>query len=32
MMNIAQNNPTISDDVYEATLTASFNECGIAIK
>ena len=32
MINVAQSDPTISDAAYEATLTASFNECGIAIK
>lgn len=32
MMNVAQSNPTLSDALYEATLAASFNECGIAIK
>ena len=32
MMNVAQSDPTISDAVFEATLSASFNECGIAVK
>jgi hypothetical protein len=32
MIEIAQINPTISDTVFEATLTTSFNECGIAVK
>ncbi len=32
MINVAQSDPTMSDAVFEATLTASFNECGIAIK
>jgi hypothetical protein len=32
MINVAQGDPTISDAVFEATLTASFNECGIAVK
>ena len=32
MINVAQSDPTISDAVFEATLTASFNECGIAVK
>jgi hypothetical protein len=32
MINVAQSDPTISDAAYEATLTASFNECSIAIK
>lgn len=32
MINVAQIDPTISDAVFEATLTASFNECGIAVK
>jgi hypothetical protein len=31
MIIVAENNPTLSDDVYEATLTASFSECGIAV-
>ena len=31
MINVAQNNPTLSDSVYEATLSASFSECGIAV-
>jgi hypothetical protein len=31
MISVAENNPTLSDDVYEATLTASFSECGIAV-
>jgi hypothetical protein len=32
MINVAQSDPTISDAVFEATLSASFNECGIAVK
>ena len=32
MINVAQSDPTISDAVFEATLVASFNECGIAVK
>jgi len=32
MINVAQSDPTISDTVFEATLSASFNECGIAVK
>lgn len=32
MINVARSNPTISDAAYEASLTAGFNECGIAIK
>ena len=32
MINVAQGDPTISDAVFEATLTATFNECGIAVK
>ena len=32
MVNVAESNPTISDAAFEAALTASFNECGIAIK
>lgn len=32
MIDVAQGDPTISDAAYEATLTASFKECGIAIK
>ena len=31
MINVAQNNPTLSDEVYEATLAAAFSECGIAV-
>lgn len=31
MINVAQDNPTLSDDVYEATLSAAFSECGIAV-
>ena len=32
MINVAQGDPTVSDAVFEATLTSSFNECGIAVK
>ena len=32
MINVAQNDPTLSDDIFEATLTVTFNECGIAVK
>lgn len=32
MINVAQGDPTISDALFEATLSASFNECGIAVK
>jgi hypothetical protein len=32
MINVAQGDPTLSDDIFEATLTATFNECGIAVK
>jgi hypothetical protein len=32
MIDVAQSDPTISDAVFEATLAASFNECGIAVK
>ena len=32
MINVAESNPTISDAAFEAALTTSFNECGIAIK
>mgnify|MGYP000671902491 CR=1 FL=1 len=32
MINVAQSDPTISDAVFEATLSASFSECGIAVK
>lgn len=31
MIGVAESNPTLSDDVYEATLTAAFSECGIAV-
>ncbi len=31
MINAAENNPALSDEVYEATLTAAFSECGIAV-
>jgi hypothetical protein len=31
MISVAENNPTLSDDVYETTLTAAFSECGIAV-
>jgi len=31
MINVAQNNPTLGDEVYEATLAAAFSECGIAV-
>jgi hypothetical protein len=31
MISVAENNPTLSDDVYEATLSAAFSECGIAV-
>jgi hypothetical protein len=31
MISVAESNPTLSDDVYEATLTAAFSECGIAV-
>jgi len=29
---VAQDNPSLSDAVYESTLNASFIVCGIAIK
>ncbi|MEI7971103.1 MAG: hypothetical protein WCI10_01015 [Actinomycetota bacterium] len=32
MINVAQDNPSLSDAVYESTLNASFIVCGIAIK
>ena len=32
MINVAQSDPTISDAIFEATLTASFSECGIVVK
>ena len=32
MINVAQNDPTLSDAIFEATLNATFNECGIAVK
>lgn len=31
MISVAESNPTLSDEVYEATLTAAFSECGIAV-
>jgi len=31
MINVAENNPTLSDEVYEATLTSALSECGIAV-
>lgn len=31
MISVAESNPTLSDDMYEATLTAAFSECGIAV-
>lgn len=31
MINVAQSNPTLSDEIYEATLSAAFSECGIAV-
>jgi len=31
MISIAESNPTLSDEIYEATLTAAFSECGIAV-
>jgi len=30
MISVAESNPTLSDEVYAATLTAAFSECGIA--
>ena len=31
MISVAESNPTLSDAIYEATLTAAFSECGIAV-
>lgn len=31
MISVAESNPTLSDEIYEATLTAAFKECGIAV-
>ena len=31
MINVAQSNPALSDEIYEATLSAAFSECGIAV-
>jgi hypothetical protein len=31
MINVAENNPTLSDEVYEATLTSALSECAIAV-
>jgi len=31
MISVAESNPTLSDDIYEATLTAAFSECGITV-
>ena len=31
MISVAESNPTLSDEIYEATLTAAFSECGIAV-
>ena len=31
MISVAESNPTLSDQVYEATLAAAFSECGIAV-
>lgn len=31
MISVAENNPTLSDEVYEATLVAALSECGIAV-
>lgn len=31
MINAAQSNPTLSDAIYEETLSAAFSECGIAV-
>jgi hypothetical protein len=31
MISVAESNPTLSDEIYEATLTAAFKDCGIAV-
>lgn len=31
MISVAESNPTLSDEIYEATLTAAFSECGIRV-
>lgn len=31
MISVAESNPTLSDEIYEATLTAAFSNCGIAV-
>ena len=31
MISVAESNPTLSDEIYEATLTAAFKECGIVV-
>ena len=32
MIAVTESNPTLSDEKYESALSATFNECGIAIK
>lgn len=32
MISVAASNPTLSDEVYDATLTAAFSECGITAR
>lgn len=32
MISVAASNPTLSDEIYDATLTAAFSECGIAAR
>lgn len=31
MISVAESNPTLSDEIYENTLTAAFSECAIAV-
>ena len=32
MISVAESNPTLNDEIYEATLATAFSECGIPVK